>query len=205
MKFWPGMGGAGKYHLSLGGTRNLLKRLENGGDGNHTQNFFRISPNFKVLTIQISLFALLVIQIRGCSNIARSSDGEGGGLPNDHKRSRRGGGGSPKWSQMITRSRGGVTHPSPPLRPIPKALYLHPQQIGGTTFFGSSISLIPFLGSSISTPYPPLDHGVGGLPKWSQMITWGGGGYPNDRKWSSGGGRGSERGRNMIARYLNSP
>ena len=36
---------------------------------------------------------------------------------------------------MITNDhkiQGGVTHPSPPLRPIPKALYLHPQQIGGT-------------------------------------------------------------------------
>ena len=36
---WNG-GGAGKYHLSLGGgTRNLLKRLENGGDGKWYEEF----------------------------------------------------------------------------------------------------------------------------------------------------------------------
>ena len=53
---WNG-GGAGKYHLSLGGgTRNLLKRLENGGGREpypkKISRCARISPNFKVLTIQ---------------------------------------------------------------------------------------------------------------------------------------------------------
>ena len=43
----------------------------------------------------------------------------------------------------------------------------------------------------------------------NQMITLdhqgGGGGWPNDHKWSLGGGQGSEKGWNMIAGYLNSP
>ena len=61
MKFCPGMGeGAGKYHLSLGGQEIYFKDWKMGG-GNHTPYpCARISPNFRVLTIQISLFALLV-------------------------------------------------------------------------------------------------------------------------------------------------
>ena len=62
-------GGAGKYHLCLGGGHEIyLKDWEKGGGREkYPKNFSRCarkSPNFKVLTIQISLFALLVIQIR---------------------------------------------------------------------------------------------------------------------------------------------
>ena len=65
---WNG-GGAGKYHLSLGGVQEIyLKDWKMGGGREPYPKKFsrcaRISPNFKVLTIQISLFALLVIQIR---------------------------------------------------------------------------------------------------------------------------------------------
>ena len=65
---WNG-GGAGKYHLSLGGVQEIyLKDWKMGGGREPYPKKFsrcaRISPNFKVLTIQISLFALLVIQMR---------------------------------------------------------------------------------------------------------------------------------------------
>ena len=53
---WNG-GGAGKYHFCLG---------EGGGETLPKKNLHcaRKSPNFKVLTTQIGLFALIVIQIR---------------------------------------------------------------------------------------------------------------------------------------------
>ena len=60
-----------------------------------------------------------------------------------------------------------------------------------------------------------VDHkggrgGLEGAKIWSHLvltvIIWGeGGGWPNDHTWSQRGEGGSEKGQNMILRYLNGP